>query len=306
MADAKKNLAASGESKAKAEGDLDVTTKDLKEDIAALSDLHHNCMTKAQEFEDETNSRNEELKAMAEAKKIVIEATSLSQVSLMQVQSQITSGQGLKQFEAVRFVRDLARKHSSPALAQLASHMEVATRSSGDVFGKIKGLISDMIAKLEEEASADAEKKAYCDKELSESNAKNADKTAEIEKLSAKIDEMTARSAQLAEEVAALQKSLAEIAASQKEMDKLRKEENAVYVESKAELEKGLDGIKLALKVLRDYYAKANKAHGAAGGASSGIIGLLEVCESDFSKSLAEVVSAEQTAQAAYDQETKD
>merc|ERR1719253_1037720 len=276
MADAKKNMAASGESKAKAEGDLDVTTKDLKEDIAALSDLHHNCMTKAQEFEDETNSRNEELKAMAEAKKIVIEATSLSQVSLMQVQS------------------------------QLASHMEAATHSNGDIFGKIKGLISDMITKLEEEASADAEKKAYCDKELSESDAKAADKTAEIEKLSAKIDQMTARSAKLVEEVAALQKSLAEIAASQKEMDKLREEENAVYVESKAELEKGLNGIKLALKVLRDYYAKANKAHGAAGGASSGIIGLLEVCESDFSKNLAEVVSTEQTAQAAYDQETKD
>jgi hypothetical protein len=117
---------------------------------------------------------------------------------------------------------------------------------------------------------------------------------------------MNARSAKLVEEVAALQNTLAEIAASQKEMDKLREEENAVYVESKATIEKGLDGIKLALKVLRDYYAKADKAHGAAGGASSGIIGLLEVCESDFSKNLAEVVSTEQTAQGAYDQETKD
>jgi predicted RNase H-like nuclease (RuvC/YqgF family) len=224
----------------------------------------------------------------------------------MQVSSRITSRQGLKQFEAVRFVRDLARKQGSPALAQLASHMEAAAHSSGDVFAKIKGLIADMIQKLEEEASADAEKKAYCDKELSESNAKNADKTAEIEKLSASIDDMTARSAKLVEESAALQNELAQIAASQKEMDKLREEENAVYVEEKATLEKGLNGIKLALKVLRDYYAKADKAHGAAGGASSGIIGLLEVCESDFSKNLAEVNSTEQVAQAAYDQETKD
>merc|ERR1719191_621159 len=182
----------------------------------------------------------------------------------MQVNSQITSGQRLGQFEAVRFVRDLARKNNSPALAQLASHMEVATRSGGDIFGKIKGLISDMIAKLEDEANADAEKKAFCDKELGESNAKAADKTAEIEKLSAKIDQMTAKSAKLQEEVAVLQKELAEIAASQKEMDKLRDEENKVYTEQKAELEKGLNGIKLALKVLRDYYAKADKAHGAA------------------------------------------
>jgi predicted RNase H-like nuclease (RuvC/YqgF family) len=222
------------------------------------------------------------------------------------VQSQISTGQSLGQFEAVRFVRDLARKNGSPALAQLASHMEAATHGKGDIFGKIKGLIADMISKLEEEASADADKKAYCDKELSESNAKNADKTAEIEKLSAKIDQMTAESAKLVEEAAVLNKELAEIASSQQEMDKLRDSENKLYVESKAELEKALSGIKLALKVLKDYYAKADKAHGAAGGASSGIIGLLEVCEADFSKNLAEVVSTEQTAQAAYDQETKD
>merc|ERR1719378_611922 len=140
--------------------------------------------------------------------------------------------------------------------------MEASAHGTGDVFAKIKGLISDMIQKLEEEASADADKKAYCDKELSESNAKAADKTADIEKLSAKIDQMTASSAKLVEEVAVLQKELAEIAASQKEMDKLREEENAVYVESKAELEKGLNGIKLALKVLRDYYSK-DAAHGS-------------------------------------------
>merc|ERR1719215_2321073 len=61
----------------------------------------------------------------------------------------------------------------------------------------------------------------------------------------------------------------------------------------------------LALKVLRDYYA-GDKAHSSADGAGSGIIGLLEVCESDFSKDLAEINTAEQTAQAAYDRETKD
>ena len=38
--------------------------------------------------------------------------------------------------------------------------------------------------------------------------------------------------------------------------------------------EKGLNGVKMALKVLNDY-AKADKAHDSAGGASTGIIGLL-------------------------------
>jgi len=53
---------------------------------------------------------------------------------------------------------------------------------SKDPFAKVKDLISDMLAKLEAEAEADATEKAYCDKELGETNTKKADKTAEIEK----------------------------------------------------------------------------------------------------------------------------
>merc|ERR1712217_839081 len=148
--------------------------------------------------------------------------------------------------------------------------------------------------------------KAYCDKEIAESNEKKADKEGEIAKLSNQIDQMTARSAQLKEEVAALQKSLAELAASQAEMNKMRKEENAAFIQNKADMEQGLDGVKLALKVLRDYYAKGDKAHAAAEGAGNGIIGLLEVIESDFSQALAEFITVEETAAATYDKESKE
>merc|ERR1719298_186306 len=117
---------------------------------------------------------------------------------------------------------------------------------------------------------------------------------------------MTSKSTQLKEEVAALQKSLAELAKSQAAMDKLRSEEKATYDHNKPEMEQGLEGIKTALKVLRDYYAKADKAHSSADGSSSGIISLLEVCESDFSKGLAEMVATEEEAAASYETETKE
>merc|ERR1719436_1193216 len=181
--------------------------------------------------------------------------------------------------------------------------MSSAAHSGEDPFAKVKGLISDMIEKLEAEQGADATHKAYCDKELAESHQKKADKTAEIAKLSNQIDQMSARSAQLKGEVAALQKSLAELALSQAEMDKLRKEQNAAFIKNKADMEQGLEGVKIALKVLRDYYAKDDKAHAAADGAGGGIIGLLEVIESDFSSALAEFTSVEESDAVAYDKQ---
>merc|ERR1712228_800218 len=146
---------------------------------------HHECLTKAQDYEAETKSRGEELTAIATAKKVIQETTGgaaglsygLSQVSFLQ-RSQ--SG-GL---QVVRFLRELAQQKHFPALAQLSMRMDAAIRASeGDPFAKVKGLIQDMIETLEKDA-----------------------KTTEIKKLSTKIDQMTSRSAHLKGEVAELEK----------------------------------------------------------------------------------------------------
>jgi chromosome segregation ATPase len=205
-------------------------------------------------------------------------------------------------------VRDLAKKLDSVALTQLASRLSSAMRLSsvagGDIFGKIKGLIADMIEKLSEEAQADATEKAFCDKELAYTRGRKGEKENEISKLSTSIDQASARSAQLKEEVATLQKELSDLASSQASWTKFRGEEKTVYDREKAEMEEGLNGIKTALKILRDYYAQ--KQENAAEGAATGIIGLLEVCESDFSKGLAELISTEQSAVATFEAEIKD
>merc|ERR1719321_2284203 len=157
---AKKNLGASAEAQATAEGDLSVTTADLNEDVKTLATLHQDCMTGAEDFEAETKSRGEELKALATAKKVIVEATSgASDLSYGFLQTSMSSGEDLAKFEAVRLVRDLAQKQRSAALAQLAQRMAVSIRaggSSADPFAKVKGLIQDMVEKLEKEAEADA------------------------------------------------------------------------------------------------------------------------------------------------------
>jgi len=102
------------------------------------------------------------------------------------------------------------------------------------------------------------------------------------------------------------QKQLAELASSQAEMDKIRSEEKALYTKNHAEMKQGIAGVQKALSVLRDYYASEGKSHSSADGAGSGIIGMLEVVESDFSKGLAEMEVTESTAAADYDRVSKE
>merc|ERR1719265_1413200 len=185
--EATKNLDVSAEKKAAAEGDLEVTTKDLNEDLRDLTGLHAECMSKASDFEAEVTSRGEELKALAMAKKAVVENTAGAggqTYSFIQSSMEITTQADLARFEAVRLIKDLARKQNAPALAQLASRMSSVIRLShgSDVFAKIKGMVSDMIAKLEQEAAEAADLKEWCDKEIAEATAKRDDATATVEK----------------------------------------------------------------------------------------------------------------------------
>merc|ERR1712113_135088 len=201
--------------------------------------------------------------------------------------------------EVVTLVKKLAKEHHSAGLAQLASRVSAilhyGASAGDDPFVKVRGLISDMISKLEAEASAEATEKAYCDEQIAKTEAKKAELEEDVAKLTSKIDTAAARSAGLKEEVKELQAELASLAKLQAEMDNTRTESHAAYVQAKADLELGLEGVRKALAVLRDYYGSAASAallqssenqpakpelHQKATGAGSSIIGILEVVES--------------------------
>jgi chromosome segregation ATPase len=236
--------------------------------------------------------------------------------------------------EVVNLMKKLAREQHSFALSQLASRIQTmyryASRTGEDPFAKIKTLINEMIAKLIKEAQAEASEKAYCDEEMGKTKAKKEELTGDIEKLTAKIDKATTSSVELKEDVKELQKELADLQESQAEMDKIREEENTAYVTAKEELAKGLDAIRSALEVLRDYYGSkeesllqdnnkftafmqhsqqqpaAPQKHEKSAGAGGSIISMLEVAESDFAKNLAEIETEEAAAQEEYDKVTQE
>merc|ERR1712217_356502 len=96
-----------------------------------------------------------------------------------------------------------AEQHHDTALAQLASSIASqftqGAASGEDPFGKVKGLISDMIAKLEKEMNDEVEEKAYCDEQMSKTEAKKSELEEDVSKMTAKIDQATARSSELKE-----------------------------------------------------------------------------------------------------------
>ena len=89
-----------------------------------------------------------------------------------------------KSLEVVDVVLRLAKKEHFASLAQLASRIGAVFKfgagAGEDPFQKVKGLITDLIKKLQEEASAEATQKAYFDEETAKANEKKADLQASI------------------------------------------------------------------------------------------------------------------------------
>merc|ERR1719171_1439172 len=267
LAEEQEAKAAAEESKATAEGDLSSTVKDLANAKESLATAQQTCMQVAADHAATIKGREEELKVLAEAKKILVETTpgAVEQTySFLQVASasKLRTRADLANFEVVNLVKHLAEKHHSAALAELASRISAVLRygaaNGEDPFAKVKGLIKELIDRLLAEAHAEATEKAYCDEQMAKTEAKKAEPEDDIAKLTAKIDEAAAMSAMLKEDVKELQAELAELAKLQAEMDKTRQEEYEAFVKAKADLEAGLAGVRKALDVLREYYGGAS------------------------------------------------
>merc|ERR1719480_775154 len=314
LTEAKATRTSCAASQAAAQKSLAGNTAELSSDEAAQAQLGADCTMRASMHEEEARSRAEELKAIQEAKAVIVSTTGggaqasygFGQVSLLQ--TGLRTAADLRHLEALRFLRELARKQPDPALQQLSARISTAVATSAragqDPFVKVRGLITDLIKRLEASAAAEASHKAYCDKELGAAAAKRAKKQAEADKLSARIGQAEAQVAADEEAVATLQGELAALAQSQLDMDAQRKDEKALFAKVSADLEQGIEGVRSALRILRGYYGE-EAAHAQAEGSGSSIIGLLEVIESDFSKDLAELRAAEGTAAQQHEAQTK-
>ena len=112
----------------------------------------------------------EELKAWAEATQVLQSETGGAEgqtYSLFQESSSAAlQTTDLKAFELVTMVRRLAKQEHSTALAQLGSRisaiMKFGAGADDDPFVKVKDLITDLINRLQAEASSETNQKSCC------------------------------------------------------------------------------------------------------------------------------------------------
>eukprot|EP00933_Yihiella_yeosuensis_P031883 TRINITY_DN25489_c0_g1_i1.p1 TRINITY_DN25489_c0_g1~~TRINITY_DN25489_c0_g1_i1.p1 ORF type:complete len:706 (-),score=216.34 TRINITY_DN25489_c0_g1_i1:148-2070(-) len=298
--------------KADAEKSLKHTSANLAKDSKEFKDLKMDCKRKAEDYAVEKKDREEEIKAVETAKDALQSkamGASNQKYGLVQKPSFLQLGQksairnsaDLANVEVVHMIRQLAHDQHSKQIAFLAQKIGAAIRndhSAKGPFNKIIKMIGDMVANMEKTLREDSDKKAYCDSERAKVDEKKNDKQNEVDKLKSRMDSIASDSAQLKTEVQDLQSSLTELVATMGEMSKMRSDEKAAFDKNSGEMAAGLEGVKIALKVLRDYY----KGKGGA----TGIIGMLEVCESDFAKSLSDMKKGEKTASDDFKKESNE
>merc|ERR1719335_1114994 len=186
-------------------------------------------------------------------------------------------------------------------------------------------MIKDMIAKLEADAAAEGDQKAWCDSEMEKATSKRDENIGEMEGDLAAKTTAESKVAKLEEEIQTLLSEIAELNKALNEATQLRNKENAKTL---ADANAGLAGVTKAMKILKDFYDNAfiqtgekyKPPKGDASGntvgdlapdtfsgdfagnqdAASGIIGQLDVIKSDFEGTIAATKTAEDEAESEF------
>mmetsp|Transcript_110874 Transcript_110874/g.203137 ORF Transcript_110874/g.203137 Transcript_110874/m.203137 type:complete len:672 (+) Transcript_110874:68-2083(+) len=313
------------EDAAVATGDKGETEKAKAAEETALSDRTADCAATKDEVTDNQKVRADEITALEKA----IEILSTDAVkgnaetylpTLLQVQKKGTVLAHLRSMEAPGS-RAQASKQKVAVYLQAAAkklgsrYLEVAAaHTAADPFGKVKKMIKDLIVRLMEEANEEADHKSWCDTELASNAATRKEKTEAVEMLTAEIDGLKAAIAKLAEDITTLEGEVAYLNEAMAKETGIRADEKATNEATIKDAQEAQTAVAQALTVLKEFYEKAGQATSLAQqpeifdspykglqGESGGVIGMLEVIESDFARLEAETKASEATAQKTYD-----
>merc|ERR1719440_1640560 len=168
----------------------------------------------------------------------------------------------------------------------------------------------DMVVKLMEEAAEEAEHKGWCDQELATNEQTRKEKTEAVEVLHSEIDELQATIAQLTEQIAELNAAIADSDKAVAEATEIRETEKAKNAVTVKDAQAAQEAVANALNVLNEFYAKAggatalvqtkvaqpevfDTAYTGMQSEGGGVVGMIEVIQSDFARLESETSAAE-------------
>merc|ERR1719262_1279126 len=192
--------ASTAEALGKARGELAEVEKSKAADEEYVQSTKMECESKASEWAAREKDAGDEMAAIAKAKEILQNGVkAFVQVSSTKRVVDEDDRAVSRRTRLGKLLKGLSSKFGSYALMQLAH------RAAADPFGKIKGLISEMIEKLLNEANEEASHKAFCDEEMSKSKSSQATKSQKLDKYMARIDTAQATIAELNEAIKTLE-----------------------------------------------------------------------------------------------------
>merc|ERR1719428_548694 len=301
-----------------AEEQLANTKAELAEDEKMLAEIQSTYAAKTEAFKANQKTRAAEIEAIKKAIEIISSpdvagSYAKNDLGLVQVASksllQMSSASrrsGLKE-EAATYLLAQAKVLSSRSLTAMAEQI------AANPFAKVVTMIKDLLKKLKEEAAAEAEHKAWCDEELKKNKLKRDKLTSEQKTLVAEIEVLAAKIATMGEKIKALIEGQAELTQAMAEATKQRGKEKADNEATLADCAAAIPAVQKSLTVLKEFYASQSllqkkaaqvpemKAYKGQGAASGGVVGMIEVILSDFTRLQADTTADEKQAAMEYD-----
>jgi len=314
--DAKRDRSRLAEEKAKAEEELGEVKESKRADEVALEEVTHECNDAAASWSTRQVEAKAESAAIDKAKEILSSRVTVllslqvkdhqpeppSEDAIVKNQVRI---QKLRQTLVGHF-RGLGNQLHSLAMLNLVS---VAT---SEPMAQVKNLLTDLIGKLEKEASEAASLHQFCKEEKEKTANAQEKKQMTLDTLGSRIDKASTKKSDLEETVASLSGEIAEMETAQAKATQIRNDAHDLFVKTEADFSGAADAVDDAIDALKEYYGssllqvdvKSNAAPqlgGARSDSAGGIVGMLETMGEEFRKTVKEARSDERSEQKAFE-----
>jgi len=299
LAAAKQNQADAAEAAGKAGADFAATSDALASDKTSLADTKTDCHKAADAWTARKASAEEEMATLEKAIDILSGKFSLLQTGTSTHKKNDVFETREK---AAALLRKLGHKFNNFGLLQ------AATSAQADPFVKVRGLIKDMIMKLEEAASAEASKEAKCKADIESGTRDVKVKGQQMKKVQTRLDAATAKAGQLTTEIDELNTEIKNLGTTMRAMTVTRTEEKKDNAAVTKDAEEAIEAINGAVTTLTEFYGGASllQVGQPQTDAAGPIIAVLQQAQTDYEKIRQETEAAESAAQSDYEKDMQD